>query len=138
MLQRCENPESARYSNYGARGIKVCERWQDLETFIADMMPTYFPGAEIDRIDIDGNYEPANCQWLTHSQQAANKQNTTYLTLNGVTKRLVEWSKELDINAATLRNRLRIYGWSDEKTLTTPPLSADERCRRARIARGRY
>ena len=137
MLKRCEDPSDSHYENYGGRGIKVCKRWHNIENFIADMESGYFPGAEIDRIDVDGDYKPSNCRWVTHSEQAANKQNTVYLTLNGRTQRLVEWSKELGIPAPTLRNRKLHYGWDDEKILTTPSLSADERCQLARDARYR-
>lgn len=137
MHLRCEDPRNSHFENYGGRGIKICKRWHDLENFIADMYPSYFKGAEIDRKDVNGNYEPDNCQWLTHSEQAANKQNTIYLTLNGRTQRLVEWAKELGFNAVTLRNRKNIYKWDDEKILTTPPMDADERCELARDARYR-
>lgn len=69
---RCENPKQESYSNYGAKGITICERWQVFENFLKDMGPKP-PGYEIDRIDVNGNYEPSNCRWVTHQQNGCNK-----------------------------------------------------------------
>lgn len=74
MLYRCYNTNSDNYEYYGGRGIKVCERWRtSFENFLKDMQPTYFEGAELDRIDNNGNYEPSNCRWVTHSHNMLNR-----------------------------------------------------------------
>lgn len=83
MLQRCYNPKSARYLEWGGRGITVCDRWKNsFENFLADMgkKPTF--DHSIDRENNDGNYEPGNCRWATRSQQQLNKRppNTLNLT----------------------------------------------------------
>jgi hypothetical protein len=72
MHVRCYRPSNQSYKYYGARGITVCERWSDFETFLRDMGPRP-SGLTLGRIDNDGNYEPANCRWETDVEQAANK-----------------------------------------------------------------
>lgn len=79
MLRRCNNPRDPRYHQYGGRGIKVCERWHRFENYYADMGNVPFKGAEIDRIDPDGNYEPGNCRWVNRKD---NMKNTRWSSEN--------------------------------------------------------
>jgi len=73
MRARCSKPNARRWARYGARGIKVCERWQNsFPNFLADMGKKPGPNYSIDRIDNDGNYEPSNCRWATNSEQVKN------------------------------------------------------------------
>ena len=87
MLYRCNNPKSNSYKNYGGRGIKVCDRWKDFENFCTDMYDSYYEHVSlygkfdttIERIDVNGNYCPENCKWVTREEQCWNKQNTIRL-----------------------------------------------------------
>lgn len=72
MRMRCRNPKCADWEHYGGRGIKVCDRWDDFAAFEADMGPRT-DGMTLDRINVDGDYEPGNCRWATWLDQAANK-----------------------------------------------------------------
>lgn len=73
---RCLNLKNDNYSRYGGRGIKVCDRWlESFTNFYEDMGPKPFEQAQIDRIDVEGNYEPSNCRWVTPKQNANNRRN---------------------------------------------------------------
>lgn len=72
MIARTTNPDHPRWADWGGRGITVCDRWRDYPSFLADMGEKP-PGLTLDRIDNNGDYEPGNCRWATHAQQAINK-----------------------------------------------------------------
>ena len=119
MRRRCSNPNNVSWPNYGGRGITVCERWQSFENFIADMgrMPT--PRHTVERIDVNGHYEPSNCRWATMTEQTQNTRRTRLLTLDGTTRHLNEWCALRGIPKSTVRNRL-LNGWTVEHALTVP------------------
>ncbi len=121
MHSRCSNPKTDRYKDYGGRGVRVCERWKDFLTFLADMGPKPSPEHTLDRFpDNDGNYEPGNCRWATPAEQGRNRRDNCYLTCQGRTMTMTDWAAELGITPATLWCRLHMLGWSIERALTTP------------------
>lgn len=131
MKQRCSNPNHKDYHRYGGRGVSVCSRWEkDFGAFLSDVGER--PGSDysLDRINNDGDYEPANVRWATPDEQARNRPDRTLLTLNGVTKQLVAWADDIGVAASTLHSRHN-KGWSDEKILTTPVRKPSERKRDA-------
>lgn len=75
MVQRCANPKNPKFADYGGRGIRVCDRWLDFENFLADMGVSP-AGFSIDRIDVNGNYEPGNCRWADAKTQRANRRDS--------------------------------------------------------------
>lgn len=76
MKRRCFNKNEKCYKNWGGRGITVCEKWLSFENFARDMGPSFKPGLSLDRIDVNGNYEPNNCRWVTLAEQNRNKRST--------------------------------------------------------------
>lgn len=74
IRSRCYNPSNNRYLYYGARGIRVCDRWlESFENFLSDMGVKPHPRLTIERIETNGNYEPGNCKWATYKEQRANR-----------------------------------------------------------------
>ena len=104
MLSRCNNPKNKSYMGYGGRGIKVCESWSDpvsgFENFLKDMgeRPN---GFSLDRIDVDGNYNPENCRWVDIYTQARNKRNTSSFELFG--EKILVSEVMLDFNVTSYR-----------------------------------
>ena len=120
MRQRCSNPNTNSYQNYGGRGIAVCDEWKDFANFYAWATPNGYSGdLSIERVNNDGNYEPSNCKWITLKAQARNRRNNHLITHNGTTKNLEEWAELTGISASTIRHRLK-RGWPINKTLEKP------------------
>jgi len=118
MHYSCENPNIHGYADYGARGITVCERWGDFKNFMMDMGRKPDPKFTIDRVNSDGNYEPANCRWVSKADQQRNKRNTLYVTYKGKRIAFCEIIKELSLSRPTVYSRLR-SGWTLEAALAT-------------------
>lgn len=125
IRKRCYQSASKQYAYYGGRGIVMCERWHDFTLFAADMEPGYSPGTEIDRIDNDGIYEPANCRWVTRKEQARNRRSNVMLTMFGKTKCLLDWSAELGFDYDLALTRIS-HGWDKCVAIAMPRLRTAE------------
>jgi hypothetical protein len=119
MKQRCSKPTHRDWKHYGGRGISVCQRWQDFTLFLVDMgeRPN---GMTLERIDVDGNYEPSNCRWATQKEQTRNTRRSQFVTYRGITKTISAWAEDLGQNPATLRHRLQSPLWTTEEAFTLP------------------
>lgn len=111
MKARCNNKNVCSYPIYGGRGISVCDEWANsYEAFRDWSLDNGFednPELSIERIDVNGNYEPSNCEWILWKEQVNNRQNTIWITFNDKTQNLMQWSKELGIQYKTLHERYR-------------------------------
>jgi hypothetical protein len=106
MITRCTNAKSNRWKYYGGRGVKVCERWLKYENFLADMGERPSSRHSIDRMDVDGNYEPGNCRWATAIEQGSNMRTTRMVTAFGVSLSISAWARRTGVKASTIRHRL--------------------------------
>ena len=113
MKTRCSNPKCRSYPHYGGRGIKVCERWQKFENFLADMGECP-PGRSIERIEPNGDYEPRNCRWATSKEQNRNTSRSRLIEMNGQQKTLAEWCEIYGVPSQRIGKRLK-RGMSPEQ-----------------------
>lgn len=116
---RCYDPKNTHYKDYGGRGIKVCPEWRNsFSRFLADVGPRPSPKHSLDRFpDNDGNYEAGNVRWATQQQQQRNNRKTYYLTIDGVTRCIVEWEEVAGLSRGTIHYRMNA-GWSKDQLLT--------------------
>lgn len=115
---RCNNKNDHNYLKYGARGIRICERWQNsFLHFLQDMGTRPSADHSIERIDNAGHYEPGNCRWATSEEQANNRRSSRFIEFNGERRTIAQWSKCTGIKQDALLMRLR-KGWSVERALT--------------------
>lgn len=106
MRKRCLNPATGNFKEYGGRGIKVCERWlNSFDNFLADMGERP-PGTSLDRIDNNGNYEPANCRWATPKTQATNRRNSITVQYDGREISLGEYAAIRGVKYHSLHARI--------------------------------
>lgn len=130
MLSRCNNPSHTSFRWYGARGIRVCERWLAFDAFLADMGERPSPAHSLDRIDVNGPYSPENCRWATAIEQARNTTANRRIVVRGESKTLVEWCAQFGIRRETFYQRLR-RGLSEEEAITLPRQSPGRKARSA-------
>lgn len=127
IKSRCYNPNNVSYKNYGGRGIKMCLEWKD--NFVAfrdfmlsigydDTLPTGIQ--TIERINVNGNYEPSNCKLVSKKEQNYNKRISRVYTYKGETKTLTEFSEEYKLDVENLYNRIDNYGYTIEEAIEKP------------------
>lgn len=121
MKQRCYKKNNPTYKYYGARGVTICEEWlKDINNFHNWAMSSgYKNNLTIERIDVNGNYEPNNCKWVTKTQQGYNRTNTVSYTIDNQTKCLSEWCKIYNINYEVVYKRLK-RGQDIKEALSEP------------------
>jgi hypothetical protein len=134
MMDRCYNPKCKAFPDYGARGIAVDIAWHTIGGFVAGLPDGFFEGAEIDRINNDGDYEPGNVRWVTRKINTRNRRSASLLSFGGRTMSVTEWSEETGIHHATIWTRVFVQKWTVESALSTPAMSARERMAKAREA----
>lgn len=120
MKDRCYRETDTHYKNYGGRGIKICDEWLGENGYLnfSKWAKTngYDEKFSIDRINVNGNYEPSNCRWVGIKKQSNNKTNNHYLYYNGQKYTLTELANKFNIKQETLRKRLKL-GWKLEDAL---------------------
>lgn len=119
MIERCIRDSHSSFKYYGLKGIKVCDEWLSFEKFYKDM-GSRPKGMTLDRINSSGDYCKENCRWATVREQNNNRSSNHKITFKDKTQNLTEWANENGILHETLSLRLRKYGWSIERALTTP------------------
>ena len=132
MKSRCYNRNSDGYSNYGGRGIKICDEWIGENGYENFSEWAYANGYDenakrgectIDRIDVNGNYEPSNCRYADSKMQATNKRNSIHIAYNGEIHSPNEWDDIMGLRKGTVYRRIHENGWSVERAIITPIIS---------------
>ena len=121
MKQRCENPKNISFQYYGLRGISICDEWSDdfKKFYDWSMNNGYSDNMSIDRINVYGNYEPCNCRWVNIDVQNNNRGNNHYLSIDGKTLTISQWSKISGVNRKTITDRIIRFGWDPKETVFT-------------------
>jgi len=117
MVYRCHYKDSISYKNYGAKGIKVCNRWRTSFLNFLEDMGKRPDGTTLDRIDTSGNYCKDNCRWATWKQQGRNRSNNHIIEAFGKKQTLTGWAEEFGLSRVTIMVRLKL-GWPIELALS--------------------
>ena len=121
MKQRCLNPNQKTYKYYGGRGITICKEWiDDFMSFYDWALENWYQDKlTIDRIDVNGGYEPNNCRWVTMETQLGNTRRNHFVEINGESHTIAEWARIYGINPQTINSRLR-KGISEQDAILIP------------------
>ena len=120
MKDRCFNPNHKCYSDYGGRGIKICDRWKNsFQNFFLDMGSRPTAKHSLDRIDNNADYSPENCRWATKAEQYNNRRSNRFITIDDDTLTIVQWEKKMGYKENVIWQRLKM-GWSEYRAVMTP------------------
>lgn len=122
IIQRCTNPNNQKWTDYGGRGITVCERWLKFEYFLADVGERPNNRLTLERKDNDLGYCKENCKWATRKVQMNNRRNNHRITIDGRTQTLTQWCREFRIHPNTVQNRINRGSCSSYKEALTNPI----------------
>lgn len=135
MRRRCNNPKDNYYKDYGGRGIRVCEDWAiDYSKFHAWATSNgYAEGLTLDRIDVDGNYDPSNCRWADLATQSRNKRNNRILEAFGESKIAADWESDprCMVSRRMILERISL-GWHSQDAIATPPRKRPQEAKKIR------
>lgn len=122
MICRCTLVNDPNYKNYGARGIKVCDRWRDFTNFLEDVGLRPSDSHSLEREDNNKGYSPDNCRWATKIVQANNRRTNRLITAFGETKTITEWTRDKScfVGTQTINFRISKLGWEPEIAISTP------------------
>lgn len=126
---RCYNENRSDYKYYGGKGIIMCDEWKNdfMSFYDWSMENGYFDELTIDRIDVNGNYDPDNCRWVDTKTQLNNMSSNKNIEYDGKTQTISEWSEELNMKYSSLYGRLESHKWDIERALTEELYSAHKK-----------
>jgi hypothetical protein len=114
MRSRCTNPKVKCYKDYGARGIRVCDRWEKFENFLSDMGPTYADDLTLERKDNDKGYSPDNCHWATRGEQSRNRRMCIMINSPWGRMTISEAARNAGLKEMTLYQRIKKNNWPEK------------------------
>ncbi len=128
IKRRCYDPKNHAYKNYGGRGIKMCDEWLKSPVAFADWAVAngYAAGMSTERVDVNGDYCPANCMFIPLNEQGKNTRKTRWIEYNGERKNITDWASTFGLNTQTLWKRLK-DGWPVHEALTTSAVPGNNR-----------
>jgi hypothetical protein len=120
MKRRCNRESDKSFKNYGGRGITYCSGWESFDGFLLDMGTSWFEGVQIERINVNGNYEPGNCKWASRIEQANNKRGTELVKFLGQTKTLRRHCEDAGVPYKMVWKRINLHGMTVEDAISKP------------------
>lgn len=121
MRRRCYDPKFISYRYYGAKGVKVCDEWrtcyEPFQTWA--LSHGWKKDLTLDRIDCSGDYEPANCRWVTSAEQSCNRLSWNIpVTIDGVTDLAGHWADKFGVSRGLAYRRIEVLGWDPVRAVT--------------------